>query len=208
MSEDLTFQQIGSPGRAILQDRGSKFIAYCMPVSDEGEIQAELLNLRAKYPDATHICYAWRMNPARISEYSSDDGEPSGSAGLPVLNQLRSLNIIQSLCAVVRYYGGTNLGKPGLIRAYGTCAREAIECAWLKPLIRVSEYRIAYDYPQTKMINQILLACEARAEESEYVTRIVQRIRVRSENSELFEQKIGGLAYLGIELSKLENGFR
>ena len=113
------------------RDRGSKFIGYAIPVTNEKEIKENLQHLKKIHPSAGHVCYAFRINP--LNEYwrANDDGEPSSSAGKPILGQIRSMELQNVLVAVVRYFGGTLLGVPGLINAYRQAAIEALKNAEL-----------------------------------------------------------------------------
>ncbi|NOZ12623.1 MAG: YigZ family protein [Acidobacteria bacterium] len=119
--------------------KGSKFIATILPVSDETEAKKQLIKIRKKYHDATHNCYAWRIHPE--NEKASDDGEPSGSAGKPILQILKGKGLMNVMAVVTRYFGGTKLGIGGLVRAYGDAAALALEnikTVTLYPLIVLS----------------------------------------------------------------------
>ena len=107
-------------------DRGSKFLAYAFPVSSETEAQSALTKVKKEHPKARHYCTALRLNPDGSFERSSDDGEPSGSAGKPILGQIIRLGLTNVFIVVVRYFGGTKLGVPGLIEAYKTSAANAL----------------------------------------------------------------------------------
>ena len=123
------YTTIANPTEGTFRDRGSKFIGYAFPVSNEKEIKEHLQHLKKIHPSAGHVCYAFRINP--LNEYwrANDDGEPSSSAGKPILGQIRSMELQNVLVAVVRYFGGTLLGVPGLINAYRQAAIEALKIA-------------------------------------------------------------------------------
>ena len=125
------YTTIAHPTEGTFRDRGSKFIGYAFPVSNEKEIKEHLQHLKKIHPSAGHVCYAFRINP--LNEYwrANDDGEPSSSAGKPILGQIRSMELQNVLVAVVRYFGGTLLGVPGLINAYRQAAIEALKIAEL-----------------------------------------------------------------------------
>ncbi len=115
-------------GRAEVSDRGSRFLALVVEAGDEAQASHKLRAIEAEHADATHVCWAWRLGePAR--ERSSDAGEPGGTAGLPILRALQGSGLTDALVAVVRWYGGTNLGRGGLVRAYGRAARTALSAA-------------------------------------------------------------------------------
>lgn len=122
-----SYLTIAAPAEAASRERSSKFLAYAYPVQSEEEIRGILDGLRKRYYDATHICYAWRLGPGGENFRANDDGEPSGTAGRPILGQLLSAGVTECLVAVVRYFGGTKLGVPGLIAAYKEAAAAAIE---------------------------------------------------------------------------------
>lgn len=109
------------------KEKGSKFIGYAYPVQDEEEAKKKIQALWEKYPDATHICYAYRLGLNGEHYRANDDGEPSGTAGLPIYNQIVSKNITNVLVASVRFFGGTKLGVSGLIKAYKLSAQLTLE---------------------------------------------------------------------------------
>ncbi len=109
------------------KERGSKFYGFAIPCSSEDEAKVHLNKLRKEHHLAVHVCYAFRFGSDKKIYRSSDDGEPSNSAGPPILGQIQSFDLTNVLVAVVRYYGGTNLGVGGLINAYRTAAKLAIE---------------------------------------------------------------------------------
>ena len=140
------YTTIANPSEGTFRDRGSKFIGYAFPVSNEIEIKEHLLNLKKLHPSARHLCYAFRINP--LNEYwrANDDGEPSSSAGKPILGQIRSMELQNVLVAVVRYFGGTLLGVPGLIHAYKQAAIEALQQAVLLEKTVTQEIKASVTY--------------------------------------------------------------
>ncbi|MEG0499031.1 MAG: YigZ family protein [Alistipes sp.] len=124
-----SYRTIVQAAEAASRERSSKFIAYAYPVQDEQTIKTLIDALRKKHYDATHHCYAWRLGVAGENFRSNDDGEPSGTAGKPILGQLLSHEITNCLIVVVRYFGGTKLGVPGLIAAYKEAASEVLDTA-------------------------------------------------------------------------------
>ncbi|MCD8071910.1 MAG: YigZ family protein [Alistipes sp.] len=126
-AEKDEYLTIDGPAEAGFRDKGSRFLAYAFHVNDEEEIKEKVDLLRKKYYDATHICYAWRLGPKGEKYRANDDGEPSGTAGRPILGQMLSRNITNAFVAVVRYFGGTKLGVPGLINAYKISAAEVLD---------------------------------------------------------------------------------
>ncbi|PKD44232.1 hypothetical protein CWD77_01835 [Rhodohalobacter barkolensis] len=133
----------------------SKFLGYLHPAESKTEADHFLETVKDEHPTATHHCYAWRVNPNKIEEFDQDDGEPSGTAGLPILNALKSADLVNCIMVSVRYYGGTKLGKSGLIDAYGESARQCIEHAVMKEVVPVQTYRIQYNYEHQGIIDKL-----------------------------------------------------
>lgn len=125
--EQDSYLTLAAAAQASLRERGSRFLAFAYPVTCEQEIRGLLDTLHKTYYDATHHCYAWRLGPAGGAQRINDDGEPSGTAGRPIMGQMLSAGITDALVVVVRYFGGTKLGVPGLIAAYKGAAAAAIE---------------------------------------------------------------------------------
>ncbi len=124
-----SYLTIDGNAEAIFKEKSSKFLCYAFHVESEEEIAAYLEPLRKRYYDATHHCYAWRLGPYGERFRANDDGEPSSTAGKPILGQLLSREITNCLIVVVRYFGGTKLGVPGLIAAYKESAATALDAA-------------------------------------------------------------------------------
>ena len=126
---DDTYLTLEAPAEASGRERSSKFLAFAYPVAGEQEIRLRLDALRKRYYDATHHCYAWRLGPHGETFRANDDGEPSSTAGKPILGQLLARGVTDTLVVVVRYFGGTKLGVPGLIAAYRESAAAALDSA-------------------------------------------------------------------------------
>ncbi len=126
---DHSYRTIQANARSEFKDRGSKFYGYALKTNSKKEFDAWLKKIKNKYADATHHCYAYVLHPDKSEMYSSDDGEPANSAGKPILRAIQGIDATQVSVIVVRYYGGVNLGIPGLINAYGMAAKLALEKA-------------------------------------------------------------------------------
>jgi uncharacterized YigZ family protein len=151
-----SFLSISGEGRGLFRDKASKFIAVALPVSSEEEVKSRLEELRKEYHDANHHCYAYRLGLDNHTYRTNDDGEPSGSAGKPIYGQILSMDLSDVLVVVVRYFGGTKLGIPGLIHAYRTAAREALEqTSIFEKIVRV-QFTVIFDYPAMNEIMRIL----------------------------------------------------
>lgn len=138
------------------QEKGSKFLAYAFPCANEAQFAAQLHQQKQAHPKARHHCYAWRFGEHGQHYRANDDGEPSGTAGLPIYNQLQSFDVSDCGLIVVRYFGGTLLGAAGLIRAYKTAAQAALKTATLQPIVPKAEFIALPDYAQIHRLMQIV----------------------------------------------------
>lgn len=147
---------IGGPSVAEFKDRGSKFIAFAFPVSDVNEFRERLAEIKKEHPKANHHCFAYRLGLDGTNYRVSDDGEPSGTAGRPILGQIDSKQLTNILIIVVRYFGGTLLGVPGLITAYKTVAAFALQTTPIiqKPVL--ISYRLQYDYTRMNEVMKVV----------------------------------------------------
>ena len=153
---DDTYKTISSPTENIFRDRGSKFLAYAYPVTSDNDIKPIIAKLKAEHPKANHHCWAIRLGIDRSVFRVNDDGEPSGTAGRPILNTLLSRDITNVLVVVVRYFGGTLLGVPGLINAYKTATEMALDVADVIEKTVNDIYSITFDYIQMNDVMRIL----------------------------------------------------
>ena len=153
MSQDPFYHTIEKPSVAEYKDRGSKFIAYAYPVADGNEFKEKLTAIKKEHPKATHHCFAYRLGLDGNSFRVSDDGEPSGSAGKPILGQIDSKQLTNVLIIVVRYFGGTLLGVPGLINAYRSAAALALQVTPIVQKPVLVNYHLQFDY---RMMNEVM----------------------------------------------------
>jgi len=143
-----TYLTIKEPSEGNFKDRGSKFLAFAFPVENEDDVNNFRAELRKKYYDARHHVYAFHIGTEQIFYRASDDGEPSNSSGPPVLGQIRSFGLTNILIVVVRYFGGTKLGVPGLINAYKSAAMDAINSATIIEKTIELPLKIKFQYPE------------------------------------------------------------
>ncbi len=122
-----TYHTLAAPSKAVFTEKRSRFLSFAIPVTTREEAREEIKRLSKEYFDARHVCWAFMLGADRLDFLSSDNGEPSGTAGKPILGQINSFNLTDILIIVVRYFGGIKLGTPGLIAAYREAARLAIE---------------------------------------------------------------------------------
>jgi uncharacterized YigZ family protein len=154
---DDTYQTIESFASGEFKDRGSKFLAHCYPIRHEQEVKSLLEQLRKDHPKAVHWCYAFRLGLGGAAGFrANDDGEPAGTAGKPILNTLISRNLSNMLVVVVRYWGGTLLGVPGLINAYKTATEEALNQAQIVTKTVDEWYEIRFEYLYLNDVMQVM----------------------------------------------------
>jgi len=156
MQEPDRYKTIKGSSEGYYKEKGSKFISRVSHVETEEEAKAFLLQMKKEYHDARHHCYAFRIRPENVFFRSSDDGEPSGTAGKPILNQILSAELFDVIVVVTRYFGGTKLGVPGLIRAYKTATLEAFSVAEMVTLTITRTITLFFDYPQMNDIMRIV----------------------------------------------------
>ncbi|MCY0970714.1 IMPACT family protein [Chryseobacterium wangxinyae] len=146
----------------LLKEKGSKFIGFAFPINNETDLKNALDKIRAEHPKATHHCYAFRIGLNGENYRANDDGEPSGSAGLPIYNQLLANEITNVLVISVRYYGGTKLGVSGLVKAYKECAKITLEEAKIITKELESEIEIQFSFNQQNVIFTLLSKYDAK----------------------------------------------
>lgn len=153
---DDTYLTITEPCEGTFKDKGSKFIAFAYPIKSESEIKPIVARLKAEHTKANHHCFALRLTPDRSVFRVNDDGEPSGTAGRPILNTLLSKNLTNILVVVVRYFGGTLLGVPGLINAYRSATEEALKSSKIIEKTVNDVYGIYFDYSHMNDVMRIV----------------------------------------------------
>jgi len=151
-----TYLTIAQPATGNYKNKGSKFFAYAYPVNNEEEIKQHLNYLRKKYFDARHHCYAYRLGADKQTHRANDDGEPTYSAGKPILGQIQSKELTDILIVVVRYFGGTLLGVSGLIEAYKGAAADALNNAIIIEKTDDDIYEILFDFAQMNEVMKIM----------------------------------------------------
>lgn len=151
-----TFKTILEPGEGYFKDKGSKFYAYAFPVHTEDEIKEKIALLKKEHHSARHHCYAWRLGTEEISFRANDDGEPSSTAGKPILGQLQSFELTNILIVVVRYFGGTLLGVSGLINAYKNAAADVLNKANIVTKKIERHFQLHFEYPVLNDVMNII----------------------------------------------------
>lgn len=184
------YQTISTKSEGVFKDKGSKFLAYAYPFKDETKLKEILEGIKTEHPKARHYCFAYRLTPDRNVFRINDDGEPSGTAGRPILNTLLSKDVTNVLVVVVRYFGGTLLGVPGLINAYKMATEDALSQAEIVTKTVQDVYRVEFQYSQMNAVMTLIkdenlesfdqkfdLACELKlAVNQSEVNKIIARL--------------------------------
>jgi len=171
------YQSVSTTGEALFKDRGSKFYAYALPVKSLDEFQGFLDDLKVKFHDARHFCYAYRFQPKHPEVRLNDDGEPAHSAGTPIFHAIMSAEIWDIAVIVVRYFGGTKLGVSGLITAYRASASEAIQNCKIIDIYLYRTYELRFPYSamaevmNTLHLSNFEITSESMDKDAGYVLR-------------------------------------
>lgn len=196
------YNTIEQPSQAEYKDRGSKFMAYAFPVNSPEEFKKQLQQLKKQHPKAAHFCFAYRIGLDGNQFRVSDDGEPSGTAGKPILGQIDSKAISNTCIIIVRYFGGTLLGVPGLINAYKMAASLVLQVV---PVIQkpvMINYSLQFDYTQVNEIMMIIkqLHCEILKQETQLFSSMI--VALPKSRKEEFEYRVNNLRNVEMLLMK------
>ena len=153
---DDTYRTIRDLSEGYYTEKRSRFLSFALPVHTPDEVKTQIDAYRKKYYDARHVCWAYRLGPDRTTFRANDDGEPSSTAGKPILGQINSNNLTDILIIVVRYFGGIELGTSGLIVAYRTAAAEAIAAARIEERTVDETITITFEYPHLNSVMRIV----------------------------------------------------
>ena len=194
-----SYLTIEGNAEAIFKERSSKFLCYAYHVESEEEIAACLEPLRKRYYDATHHCYAYRLGPQGETYRANDDGEPSGTAGKPILGQLLSANLTNCLVAVVRYFGGTKLGVSGLIQAYKESTADVIAVSKIIEKTVDCIIKINFDYISMNGVMRVIKEMNPRIDEQVFDNLCSMTLRIRESEAEQLKAKLLKVEYLTIE---------
>ena len=177
-------------GESSLRERGSRFFGYAFPVHNEGELKQYLQQIKQQYPDATHHCYAVVMHPDQSYQRSTDDGEPSNTAGRPIQRAILSAGLTNVLVIVVRYYGGTLLGIPGLIKAYGETAQAALHIAGRAPKFVEDELLLSADFEHEQDIYRLAEKFGCKIVQRDYTNEVQMALRIRRSELEKIKKAL------------------
>lgn len=191
-----TYKTISQATEGLFKDKGSKFIAYAYPVYSEDEIKEIILSIKKEHYSARHHCYAWRLGHDKLQFRANDDGEPSSTAGKPILGQIQSFDLTNILIVVVRYFGGTLLGVSGLINAYRNAALDSITNATIVEKIVEKQFLIEFDYGVMNDVMKIFKDEKLPQIDPQFDLRCSIKTHIRLNDSERIEtalSKIEGL---------------
>ena len=203
MAQD-SFKTIARAAETTYRQMSSKFLVYAYPVETEEEIKEHLDALRKRWFDATHHCYAWRLGAHGEHFRANDDGEPSSTAGKPILGQLLSQEITNCLVVVVRYFGGTKLGVPGLIAAYKESTAQVLaECEIIEKTVDVV-YRVEFSYMAMNDVMRIVKDMQPRVVNQEFDNMCSMTLAIRETDAEQLEGRLNKVE--GAVVDTIESG--
>ncbi|MDR1006132.1 MAG: YigZ family protein [Bacteroidales bacterium] len=188
-----TYLTIASPSSGIYKEKGSKFIALAYPVENEEEVKQRLAEVKKKYFDARHHCYAYALGYGRQTIRMNDDGEPSSSAGKPIYGQLISKDLTDVLVVVVRYFGGVKLGVGGLIQAYKTATADCLESAPVVERIVEDKFMVAFDYAAMNAVMKVFKEHNITTKSHNFDTKCSLEFSVRRTLSDTLRKKISSI---------------
>jgi len=202
MAEDL-YKTIDKISEGIYKEKGSKFISYAYPVSTEEEIKEKIANIKKQYYDARHHCYAYMLGHERNTFRAVDDGEPSSTAGKPILGQILSKEITNVLIVVVRYFGGTKLGVGGLINAYKSAAADALDNNEIIEKTLDAYFKIEYDYLKMNDVMKLIKDEQLDILSQDFGNLCKMEIRVRESEYKRIKTRIEKLGEVAEELLRI-----
>jgi uncharacterized YigZ family protein len=188
-----SYQTIKALSEGFYKEKGSKFLAFAVPVQSEEEVKAFVAQKRKEHHLAVHVCSAFRLGADKKLYRASDDGEPSNSAGPPILGQIQAFDLTNILIAVVRYYGGTNLGVGGLITAYRTAAKEALEAAQIVKKEEEIEFSIQFPYEKLYLVMDLLKKANVEIVQQSLDSECSLLLRIELSSSKIIQAQLDKL---------------
>ena len=188
-----SYLTVENRAETLYKEKGSKFFSFVFPVKDLTEVKSILDELKKKYYDATHHCYAYILGFEKETFRMNDDGEPSSTAGKPIYGQLQSKNLTNVLLVVVRYFGGTKLGVSGLIKAYKTAAAECLSATTIVEKKVMLSYKVMFPYEKMNAVMSLLKEIKAEQTKHIFETECSMEILVESGKQNKFEDAISKL---------------
>ena len=189
------YKTIKSTSEGYYTEKRSKFLAFAHHVEDVAEVKDIVAGYRKKYYDARHVCYAYMLGPERLEFRANDDGEPSSTAGKPILGQINSNELTNILIVVVRYYGGVNLGTSGLIMAYREAAADALAHANIETRQVEEIVKYTFAYPQMNDVMRIVKDMNPRIVSQTYDNTCEIVLSIRKSEAEQLKSKLAKLSF-------------
>ncbi len=180
---------VKSRGSAEIKVRGSRFLSVAAGVETESDVQDALHSVRKSYHDARHHCFGYRLGESASIFRSNDDGEPGGTAGPPILQQIEARGLTNTLVVVTRYFGGTKLGRGGLVRAYSEAAGSALDAAGTIEHTIQLRHRVSFDYDDTARAMRVIEAMAGRVVKADYLNATSLLVDVRASASGAFQAR-------------------
>ena len=194
------YKTIKNPsGEGLFKDRGSKFLGYAYPISSENEVAPIIANLKEKHHKARHWCYAWRLGVENNHFRANDDGEPNNSAGQPIYGQILSFELTNVLIVVVRYFGGTKLGVGGLINAYKTAAKMALEESQIIEKTIDTHFELNFEYVNMNKVMRLIKEKKINLLKQEMQMDCNFEISVRKKNADSIKKAFDDLRCINIK---------
>jgi uncharacterized YigZ family protein len=184
------FLTIKNKSEGLYKEKGSKFIAYAYPIKSEADVRPIVKSLKKDFYDARHHCYAFIIGKDKKVFRAADDGEPSNSAGAPILGQIRSLNLTNVLVVVVRYFGGTKLGVPGLVNAYREAAKDALTNSQILEAYELQTINIEFDYIKMNDIMKLIKDFGIELLDQGYDSNCTMSLRFKKEDKAIITSKL------------------
>jgi uncharacterized YigZ family protein len=194
-----TYKTIISEAEGLYKEKGSKFLSFAMPVSTADQAKEIVKEYRKKYYDARHVCYAYMIGAERTDFRANDDGEPSGTAGRPILGQINSRELTNVLVIVIRYFGGILLGTCGLVVAYKEATADALnQIEIIEKTVDIS-ISISFDYVLMNDVMRVIKDVNAQITAQTYVNQCMMQLSIRKQDAELLSSKLKKILGLVIE---------
>jgi uncharacterized YigZ family protein len=193
MSNGDTFYTLDAPAEGIYKEKMSKFLAFAVPVTSAVEAKEVVARYQKEYFDARHVCWAYMIGAARTEFLSNDNGEPSGTAGKPILGQINSFNLTNIVIIVVRYFGGIKLGTSGLIVAYREAAREAINAGNIIECHEMAEVSFTFPYLSMNEVMRVVKDTGVKIVEQVFDNSCAMVLSIRADHLENLASRLGDI---------------
>jgi len=195
-----TYKTIIAPTEGIYKEKGSKFLSFAIPVSNADEVKEIVKNYRKEYYDSRHVCYAYMLGAERKEFRANDDGEPSGTAGRPILGQINSRELTNILVIVVRYFGGILLGTGGLVVAYKEATTDALDQAEVSEKTVDESISIVFDYVLMNEVMRIIKDTNAQISSQNFEDQCEMQLSIRKQDAGLLSAKLAKI--FGLQIKK------